>query len=81
MRQFTGEWLVEARREGAARLILKSATGEEIFFDLAPDNITALRTRLDELAQPKVAEIETTQAPGPRAVMMPHPPQRARKEK
>lgn len=63
MRQVQGGWRMEERREGAARLILKSATGELIYMDFSPDDLTTLRARLDELApaapaQAKAADID-----------------------
>jgi hypothetical protein len=70
MRQVQGGWQMEARREGAARLILKSATGELIYMDFSPDDLSTLRARLDEVspaqsAPAEVAEPETNEpAPG-----------------
>lgn len=64
MRQLTGNWRIDERRDGAARLILKSVTGEEIYFDLVPADVTALRSRLGEIAPP-VVEPQSSENPEP----------------
>jgi hypothetical protein len=57
MHQIEGGWRVEERRNGAARLILKSATGAEVYMDLSPDDLDEMRARLDALlpAKPKAS--------------------------
>lgn len=67
MRQIQGSWRMEARRDGAARFILKSSMGEQIYMDFSPDDLGDLRSSLEELAPAKSipAEVAPAEAPKP----------------
>jgi hypothetical protein len=52
VRQFEGNWRIEARREGAARLILQSGMGEQVYLNLSPNDLNAMRSRLSEMLSP-----------------------------
>lgn len=55
MRLVSGELTVEARADGRALLILRSATGEALAIERSPAQVAALRERLGEIAGPVAA--------------------------
>jgi hypothetical protein len=71
MRQIQGGWRMEARRDGAARFILKSPTGEQIYIDFSPTDLGDLRAALEAMtaleatpAEPAKPETESIPSHG-----------------